>query len=187
MCACRAANTVDRKVCAWRPVLSTKGSAMRPVHQCALRFASCLDSETHVVNMLLHVVRHVCRGAAMFSDPPQVPRAPSICQLRAFRDTCSPPVFFVACRHLCVHAIGNVLRSPNAQGLLRWASCLDSETHADDRLLHVVRHVCVRGIGNVCTSKWTRGTWGSENIADPMDTKKKCLGTCHAQIICLYF
>ena len=49
---------------------------MRPVHQCALRFASCLDSETHVVNMLLHVVRHVCRGAAMFSDPPQVPRAP---------------------------------------------------------------------------------------------------------------
>ena len=145
---------------------------MRPVHQCALRFASCLDSETHVVNMLLHVVRHVCRGAAMFSDPPKCPVPPSICQLRAFRDTCSPPVFFVACRHLCVHAIGNVLRSPNAQGLLRWASCLDSETHADDRLLHVVRHVCVRGIGNVCTSKWTRGTWGSENIADPMDTKK---------------
>ena len=49
---------------------------MRPVHQCALRFASCLDSETHVVNMLLHVVRHVCRGAAMFSDPPQVPKCP---------------------------------------------------------------------------------------------------------------
>ena len=51
---------------------------MRPVHQCALRFASCLDSETHVVNMLLHVECSAARvswSGNVFRSP-QVPRAP---------------------------------------------------------------------------------------------------------------